>query len=62
LAKTDISELLFTEFVACCLVKQVVPSSWSRLRNGILTFHTTTSCHPWRPESAERSCWWWPRR
>jgi len=47
-------------FLACRLVKKVVPCSWRRLRHGILTFHTATSCHSWRLENTERSSWWRP--
>jgi len=46
-------------FVACQLVNKVGPCSRSCLWHGVLTFHTATSCHSWRLENTEHSCWWW---
>jgi len=39
------------------LANKVIPFPRSRLRDGIPTFPKSTSCHSWRLEDTERSCW-----
>jgi len=46
---------------ACRFVNKVGLGSRCRLRHGILTFQTATSCHSWRIENGERSRWHRPR-